>query len=97
MRKELPKDFDPNPPTPDLTESTTFKLKKAITEPHTGLYAMVMTVTSMVCLTVILWANASDFDITEGKVIMLMAAVLGGREFIPVFIRRLTSNPEPVE
>ena len=76
---------------------STARLKRAIAAPHGGLYATIMAVTSMVCLTVILWANASDFDITEGKVIMLMAAVLGGREFIPVFFRRLTSNPEPVE
>jgi len=74
-----------------MTDESSASLKRVIAAPHSALYATIMACTSMVCLTVILWVNASDFDITEGKVIVLMSVVLGGREFVPVLLRRLTN------
>jgi hypothetical protein len=38
-----------------------------------GRYLILMT-----AATVILWANASDFDITEGRSLMLLAMAMGG-------------------
>ena len=83
----------------DDPESSTAKIKRVACEAATGSANYERTiryVISCIALTIILAYNASDFDITEGNTIMLMAVVLGAGEGLPVLMKKLlpTQGPE---
>ena len=60
--------------------SKILKLAQETPPPSDKVLATIRYCVACLALTVILWANASDFDATEGKSIMLMMAILGGTE-----------------
>ena len=68
--------------------TSTDQLNKVATSaaPHERLIRYVV---GCVALTIILAYNASDFDITEGNTIMMMAIVLGAGEGIPLLLKKL--------
>lgn len=52
------------------------------------IWATIRYVFGVVCATVVLWANASDFDMTEAKSILLIALMMGGYEALSAYLRR---------
>ena len=98
--EDLPADFDPNPPAPDLTESTTFKLKRMMEKAisPTLLNAFIISGTLFFCIAGILLLAAQNPDSSEIKDAFYVLTVIVARELLPVIVAKTkTSNPEPVE
>ena len=65
---------------------------KDLHDPGHPLWPTLRYVVGMLGITTILWVNASDFDMTEGKSLILCAILFGGWEVAERFLRG--SKPE---
>ena len=48
----------------------------------------------MIAATIILWANASDFDVTEGKSLFMLAMAMGGWGGVERLLRHTKKNSD---
>lgn len=73
--------------------SKIFKMAKDVVEdknpPSDFTLSTIRSCIAIIGLTIVLWANANDFDATEGKSIALMILIYGGSEGLSATIKKI--------